>query len=155
MAPALITYSLFTTGPLPGYTSFTWPRRPMAKYTLLIHHHHLLVRQNMIHLDGQRMEKHLRMCVSFNIIGGPVQFLNDGLLLADIGYLIQSQGYILFAFGYGEVVSADEPEPDRLLQKVVEIPKELLLALPPGFADLVNPFHLGNGAILQDGVQPF
>jgi hypothetical protein len=42
----------------------------------------------MIDLYRQGMEKHLGVRIPFNIIRRPVQFTDDGPLLAHIGYLI-------------------------------------------------------------------
>jgi len=88
MVPARITYSLFAAGPSLSTLLSPGLIGPWPNIHHLIHYHHLLIRQDMIYLDRQGMEKHLRMCVSFNIIGGPVQLFDDGFLLADIGYLI-------------------------------------------------------------------
>ena len=68
----------------------------IAKYTEtpiipkdLVHRSNGPVGQNMIQFDGQCMKKHFSMRIPFDIIGGPVQLLYNGLLLGNVRYLIQ------------------------------------------------------------------
>src|SRR5579859_5038491 len=100
------------------------------------------------------MKKHFGMCISLYIVCSAVQLLDHCLLLGGIGNLIQPESDILFIVRYMKLGSLHMPEPDCLLEQMIEITKELLLPLPAGFAYFFYPFHLGYRTILQDRVQP-
>jgi len=87
------------------------------------------------------VEQYFRICISFNIIGSLVEFVNDGFLLGKVAKLVKAGGKIavfcMFAVSYSA-------KPDGLLQELGKIFKELFLLFTAGFADLVYPFQLGN-----------
>ena len=46
----------------------------------------------MVQLNGKCMKEHFGIGISFNIIGGIVQFSDNGFLLGNVAELIESQG---------------------------------------------------------------
>jgi hypothetical protein len=103
----------------------------------------------MIKLNSKGMKEDLGVGIAFYIIGSPVQFLDNGLLLTDIGKLVQPVSKIFFVIRQMNI-AAHDLRPDGLLEQVIEISKELFLLFSSEPACFFHPFGLGDRAGFND-----
>ena len=61
----------------------------------------------MVKLDGKGMEKYFGVGVTFYIISSPVQFLDNCMLLTDIGKTVQPVSKIFFIIWQVNVITHD------------------------------------------------